>query len=172
MKIKPHHEARALIALHSASKQQGLGLLQTDKTLSIEEAAQFLGEHDFYADYCGGRVIKVDFSTDELDLRLFDRDNGEWAGVVALDRAGIIDHPEHVAELRTMFPELVDATPVDEWERSSWNDGGTMVSTIWMMPDGSFKRSCFNDWAIDHPETTLEPVERVRSEKVRWEKCT
>lgn len=83
-------KAKILAALHNASKSQGLGVLHdTGKQLS-EEAAQFLLDQKannvqpLAFDYLRGRVLKVDLTSDDLDPRLYDRDNGEGAAMRAL----------------------------------------------------------------------------------------
>jgi hypothetical protein len=77
--IKGLDKAVVLQALHSASKAQSMGFMHFDpKGLSLAECNQVL-ESDTYVDYLQGRVIKVDFSGEEIDPYLFDRDNGTGA---------------------------------------------------------------------------------------------
>ena len=81
-------KAEVLAALFNASKQQGMGLFQASgrQPMSIEDARQYTSsESEQYYDYQLGRVMKIDLSRDQLDTRLYDRDNGEGAGARALE---------------------------------------------------------------------------------------
>lgn len=46
--------------------------------LSQSRAEAFVAQG--YIDYCDGRGIKIDFSKDELDTRLYDRDTADGQG--------------------------------------------------------------------------------------------
>lgn len=89
-------KAEVLCALYNASRQQGMGFLHPDgaKSMNVEQAREVILKGDdhaemmkaiganrgeLYFDYLHGRVMKVDIAGDELDGRLFDRDNGEGA---------------------------------------------------------------------------------------------
>lgn len=52
--------------------------------LSQERAEAYVAQG--YIDYCDGRGIKIDFSKDELDTRLYDRDAGEGRGEAIIRR--------------------------------------------------------------------------------------
>lgn len=74
-----------LAALYNASQPQGLGFLHfTPEDMTVQQAAALLEEHTYF-DYLRGRVMKVDFSGDELDPALYDRDNGEGAACRAVE---------------------------------------------------------------------------------------
>jgi hypothetical protein len=74
-------KAAVLAALYNASKPQGMGFMHYDpKPMTIAEAEQVL-QRLTYIDYLKGRLMKIDLSTDEIDPRLYDRDNGQ--GTVA-----------------------------------------------------------------------------------------
>jgi len=88
--LKPNSAAQALVVLHTRSHQQGAGVLHPDIVLTEDVVQRVLDYQDGYVDYLHGRVIKVDFNTEELDLRLFDRDVGEDAGYNALSDAGLL----------------------------------------------------------------------------------
>lgn len=81
-------KAEVLAALFNASKQQGMGILQTSgrNNMTVEEAREFTssGNDRQYYDYLRGRVMKIDLSRDELNPRLYDRDNGQGAAARAL----------------------------------------------------------------------------------------
>ena len=84
MKINPEDKAKALVALYEKSFAQNMGLLAyRPGSLTVEEAQKVLDHHP-YVDYLLGRVIKVDFSGEDLNFRLYDRDNGEGAGEEAV----------------------------------------------------------------------------------------
>lgn len=61
--------------------------------------------------------------------------------------------------LRRMFPELANADPVEEYSNSSYNDGGTIYTTLWEAPSVMYRTS-FNDWLIEHPYTSIQKVTR------------
>lgn len=94
VKIKPESKVKALQALYNRAEPQGMGILQAQAgPLSDEDAQEHLqpnGRGEIYVDYCKGRPIKVNFTTDELDLRLFDRDAGSGAGQTALLNADLV----------------------------------------------------------------------------------
>lgn len=83
-------KARILKALYNASGltapiAEALG--QTRGNLTTEQAQAVLSKVEgdrMYFDYLFGRAIKVDIGPNVLDLRLFDRDNGEGAGERAI----------------------------------------------------------------------------------------
>lgn len=79
-------KAEVLAALFNASRPLGLGFLQYDpKPMTADEARRFL-EKSCYFDYLNGRVMKLDLSRDDqIDERLYDRDNGPGAGARAIE---------------------------------------------------------------------------------------
>ena len=89
-------KAEVLAALYNAAKAQGMGLLHyTPEPMTIEQARELLGSRPdlaphasprqrTYFDYVKGRVMKVELSGDELNTRLYDRDNGDGAAERAL----------------------------------------------------------------------------------------
>lgn len=88
-------KAVLLTALFNASRPQGLGFLQTRGDMTVERAQDYLqrlaaqpeSRHgETYFDYLEGRVLKVDIGGDQLDPRLFDRDNGPGAAQHAIER--------------------------------------------------------------------------------------
>lgn len=82
-------KAEVLAALFNGGRQQGMGTLDTTgrQSMSIDDARQYTSatDHAQYYDYLRGRVMKVDLSGDELDPRLYDRDNGSGAALRALE---------------------------------------------------------------------------------------
>lgn len=88
MNIAGLDKAVILVALYNASHAQGVGLYApgAGMPITIEEARAALKTQTYF-DYVRGRVMKVDLSGDELDLRLYDRDNGEGAGARAIRSA-------------------------------------------------------------------------------------
>ena len=88
-------KAEVLAALFNASKQQGMGFFDTSGAgwMSVDEARKYtdsvleregLHSSGLYFDYLRGRVMKVDLAGDELNPRLYDRDNGHGAALRAL----------------------------------------------------------------------------------------
>lgn len=83
MEIKKLNKAEVLAALYNNAKVQGMGILQADdKVMTTEDAAKILESGQTYFDYLKGRVMKVDIN--ELDFRLYNRDNGEGAAENAI----------------------------------------------------------------------------------------
>lgn len=84
MNIKGQDKAVILAALYNGSRPLGMGMLHYDpRPMTVEEARTLL-EKQQYFDYLKGRVMKVDLSRDEVDLRLYDRDVGPGAGESAI----------------------------------------------------------------------------------------
>lgn len=78
-------QAKVVAALYNASRAQGMGFMQYDATpMSVEEARELL-QHTPNFDYLKGRVMKLSFKNDELDTRLYNRDNGEGAAELVID---------------------------------------------------------------------------------------
>jgi len=89
MDISKYDKADVLRVLYDNARCQGLGFLHfVPGTLTKEEATELL-KNQTYFDYLKGRVMKVDLSKDELETRLYNRDNGpdtaEWA-IKTLDK--------------------------------------------------------------------------------------
>ena len=77
--LKGLNKGTVLAALYNASHPLGLGFLHFDPNpMTTEEAESLLNKTTFF-DYLKGRVMKVDLSGDDLDPRLYDRDNGQGA---------------------------------------------------------------------------------------------
>jgi hypothetical protein len=80
-------KAEVLAALYNASRPQGLGVLHyRPGDMSVDDARKLLVpiRGRFYFDYVGGRPLKVDINERELDVTLYDRNNGDGAAVSAL----------------------------------------------------------------------------------------
>lgn len=73
-------KAEILAGLFNGSKQQGMGLLDRrgENNLTVPQAREILEEMVCF-DYLYGRVLKIGLDSDELDPRLYDRDNGKGA---------------------------------------------------------------------------------------------
>lgn len=86
--IRQLDKAAVLAALYNASKPLGRGFLNpaAGQPMTVEGAAQVLSDAggDPYFDYLNGRVMKVDLGGDTVDLRLYDRDNGDGTGAAAI----------------------------------------------------------------------------------------
>lgn len=80
MDISKLNKAEVLRSLYNNAKLQGMGLLfATMEDMTIEQAEKMLEKsNDKYFDYIQGRVLKVRIK-DELDTRLYNRDNGDGA---------------------------------------------------------------------------------------------
>lgn len=90
MDISHLDKAEVLAALYNGSKQQGMGFIHPrgQSPLSADEAQALLDRQgSTYFDYLHGRILKINLSGDELDTRLYNRDNGPGAAEAAI--AGI-----------------------------------------------------------------------------------
>lgn len=77
-------KAHVLMALYNNSKPLGLGFLHaTSEPMKLVEAKALLCEQTYF-DYLKGRVMKIDLSTNDLRVDLYDRDNGAGAAEEAL----------------------------------------------------------------------------------------
>ena len=87
MNIKGLNKAEVLAALYNNARVQGMGFLQADnKAMTTEEAEKILAETpDKYFDYLKGRVMKIRIAGDEIDTRLYNRDNGNGAAEMIVD---------------------------------------------------------------------------------------
>ncbi len=82
-------KAELLKALYDSSKLQGLGFLQANGHMSIQQAAmEYDASKSKYFDYHHGKVMKVQLDKDNLDTWGYDRDNGEGAALIALQHLG------------------------------------------------------------------------------------
>jgi hypothetical protein len=80
------NKAKVLATLWNNSKMQGMSFLGNNRSnhMTEQDAIHFLAETKSF-DYLNGRVMKIDLSGDELDPRLYDRDNGEGAALRAIE---------------------------------------------------------------------------------------
>lgn len=79
--------ADVLAALYNAARPQGMGFMHYDqKPMTTGEADAMLKSGQSYFDYVSGRIMKVDLSSDkEVNVALYDRDNGVGAGQKTID---------------------------------------------------------------------------------------
>lgn len=75
-----------LAALFNASRQQGMGFMDSRgaKPMNEADAAKVIESAGMYFDYLYGRVMKIAIDTDDIETRLYDRDNGEGAAERAI----------------------------------------------------------------------------------------
>lgn len=79
-------KAKVLKALYDHSHCQGMSFLAAVPAGTVTEAVcEARLRESTYVDYFHGRVIKVDFSGDAFDERLYDRDCGKGAAQRAVD---------------------------------------------------------------------------------------
>lgn len=91
IKIAGLNKATVLSRLYNASKQQGLGFCNPrgSEPMTPSQAEALLADRraagaSLYFDYLNGRVMKISLDDDEMDVRLYDRDNGVGAAERAL----------------------------------------------------------------------------------------
>jgi hypothetical protein len=78
------NKAMVLMALYNASQMQGNSFLGgSGSKMSLEQAESHLKERTYF-DYLNGKVMKVGFEGDVINLWLYDRDNGLGAGLKAI----------------------------------------------------------------------------------------
>lgn len=83
--IKGLDKAELLVELYNHSHQQGLGMMQPSKSLTVDDARILLEETTDF-DYLYGKVLKVDLSSDEeFEEILYDRDNGRGLAQSVVD---------------------------------------------------------------------------------------
>jgi hypothetical protein len=86
MNIQGLDKAQVLIALYNRARVQGLGFLNaTNQPMTESEAEILLSDYRGYFDYLYGKVMKINLAGDEVDTRLYNRDNGEGAAERAVD---------------------------------------------------------------------------------------
>lgn len=78
-------KAKVLIALYEHARVQGLGVLQAKNEPMTETEANALLKDNDYFDYLHGRVMKIRIAGDDIEERLYDRDNGFGAAAIAVD---------------------------------------------------------------------------------------
>lgn len=78
-------KADVMRSLFNNSHPQGMGIFNplSLNDMSIERARELIAT-TLKFDYVDGRVLKVDISNNELDTRLYDKNNGENAGLKAI----------------------------------------------------------------------------------------
>lgn len=83
--IKGKSKAEVLAKLYNASRPLGLGFIHFEsKDMTTDEAQAIIDSGQLNFDYLKGRVMKVYLGGDELDPRLYDRDNGYGAAAKAI----------------------------------------------------------------------------------------
>ena len=87
MDITGIDKAHLLVALYGLAKPLGMGFLQfVPGPLDYNEARELL-ESSMRFDYLKGRVMKVSLAKDTMSVSLYDRDNGEGTGALAIAEA-------------------------------------------------------------------------------------
>lgn len=82
-------KADILRRLYNNSHPQGRGFLAYDPAdMTLDEARELLQKQTRF-DYLKGRIMKIDLSSNELDDRLYDRDNGKGAALDAITKKEI-----------------------------------------------------------------------------------
>jgi len=83
--IKGINKAEVLAALFNNAKSQGMGIYYSPSDpMPKEDAQELLDSGQTYFDYLKGRVLKIQLEGDELQIGLYDRDNGEGEASRAL----------------------------------------------------------------------------------------
>lgn len=78
-------KADVLRVLYNRAQTQGMGVLAFKAgEMPVEEARELLKTSSYF-DYVKGRVMKVRIEGDDLNPRLYDRDNGDGAAANAIE---------------------------------------------------------------------------------------
>jgi len=86
MDISKYDKADVLRVLYNYARPKGLGFLHhTKEKMTKEQAQEMLDSGKTYFDYVGGRVMKIDLSTNELWTGLYNRDNGPQSAEYAIN---------------------------------------------------------------------------------------
>lgn len=85
MNIQGLDKAEVLAALFNASHQQGMGVWDDrgHSDMTVEKAREALQVTDYF-DYLYGRVMKIGLNSDDVETRLYNRDNGQGAAERAI----------------------------------------------------------------------------------------
>lgn len=88
MNIAGLSKPAVLAALFNASRQQGMGFMEARgaQPMTEADAAKTIEQAGMYFDYLRGRVMKIGIDGDEIETRLYDRDNGQGAAERAIER--------------------------------------------------------------------------------------
>lgn len=86
MDIRGLDKAEVLAALFNASRQQGMGFFDRRgaQPMTKADAEKVIAEEGLYFDYLRGRVMKIGLDSDDIETRLYDRDNGQGAAERAI----------------------------------------------------------------------------------------
>lgn len=91
MNIEGLSKPAVLAALFNASKQQGMGFMDSRgaSSMSEEDAAEVIvghmtAGHGMCFDYLRGRIMKINIQHDDVNTWGYDRDNGEGAAERAI----------------------------------------------------------------------------------------
>ncbi len=85
MNIANFDKAEVLAALYNNATVRGWSEADLSE-MTKDEAAKILEEsHDKYFDYLKGRVMKISLAKDEVETRLYNRDNGHGAAEDVLE---------------------------------------------------------------------------------------
>jgi hypothetical protein len=82
--IKGLDKAKVLVALYSAARKSKKGFALLHAPPISEAEARHVLKTETYFQYIHGRAMKVDLSSDLLDTRLYNRDNGHEAAENAI----------------------------------------------------------------------------------------
>ncbi len=101
MNIANYDKAEVLAALYNRATPQGMSWLQSEEQdMTIHEAREVLATYADtgvrpYLDYLKGRVMKINMSHDEIDTRLYNRDNGKDAAEHVIEQLKPVPDPAY-----------------------------------------------------------------------------
>ena len=113
MDIKGLDKAKVLCVLYCAAKPMGMGVFAAARapTVGIEHCEWLLKQY-VYFDYLYERPMKIRLDSDELDLQLYNRDQGRLKGEHALCQAfGLSFHVEFTPRPTLSFEAMHKQMP-------------------------------------------------------------
>ncbi|HKC14634.1 MAG TPA: hypothetical protein VKC89_01560 [Patescibacteria group bacterium] len=153
--IKGLDKALVLATLYNGARPQGAGFLRYDPTpMTVEDATAVLEQSTDF-DYLKGRVIKIDLSGDELDPRLYDRDNGVDTARKLIDS---LREPEK--------PDPNNPTIRDHHLSEAGKQAQIARELLYEDPSG-FERPGVFHMGLDDIADILDPKLRAAQEKIR-----
>ena len=119
-----------LAALYNASKPQGMGFMQYDPTPMTAEQGDGLLKRTTDFDYLKGRVMKITIDSDILDVRWYDRDNGEGTAAKAIASLRTTLDPANTEIIKTHQEHTLQSAETTQShlnEETTINDTGNVV---------------------------------------------
>jgi len=132
MNISGLDKAEVLAALFNASREQGISFLDSRgrRDMTKERAAEILKVTEHF-DYLEGRVMKISLDRDEVETRLYDRDNGQASAERAIAHLVAARHESDPAGVAMLRPSPGATTSRSRTAaRSSYDNSLDITNTL------------------------------------------